>query len=114
MFFHFAGLSIKDMKTSEEDLRSSNEALVPPKSRSRRGSMVGQELLKEKKEFDDEDNNTNSVEGLNLPDIDSFQRSGSRKSRKSFKEKKNGGEKDPYPKRKGSYRRYSCVPKIEK
>ena len=65
--------------------------------------------MKDKKDSS-EDDNANSVEGLNLPEIDRFQRSGSRKSRKSFKEKKNGGEKDPYPKRKGSYRRYSCVP----
>ena len=88
-------------KTSEEDLKSSTEALVlpPSKPRSRRGSTV--EL--ERKEFD------GSTEVLTLPDIESkFQRSGSRKSKK--KKKKN----DPYPNRKGSFRRYSLAPEVLK
>ena len=95
------------MKTSEEDVQSSNETLIPPKPRSRRGSSVGPDLLKDRKDLDDDSKESN--EALNLPKIDSFQRTGSRKSRKSFKQKKNG-EKDPYPKRKGSFRRYSLAP----
>ena len=96
--------STQNLKTSEEDLQSSTEALVlpPSKPRSRRGSTVGLEP----KESD------GSTEALTLPDIDNFQRSSSRKSRKSFKKKKKGGDDngDPYPKRKGSFRRYSLAP----
>ena len=92
--------STQNLKASDEDLQSSSEALIlpPTKPRSRRGSSVG---LETKKDSD------GSNEGLTLPDIDStFKRSGSRKSKK----KKKNGDKDPYPKRKGSFRRYSLVP----
>ena len=92
--------STQNLKASDEDLQSSSEALIlpPTKPRSRRGSSVGLETKKDSE---------GSNEGLTLPDIDStFKRSGSRKSKK----KKKNGDKDPYPKRKGSFRRYSLVP----